>query len=120
MGDVPRTQIGAGKFPNKHGVGILLNKKWKNKINWTDCTSERVMAVSITVNSQPVLLMSVYFTHSGYADHHVEKVYKAIDKHTKSKKTIQIVGGDFNAELGPGIGVERNITSKKGIKEETG
>ena len=51
--------------------------------------------------------MSVYFPRSGYADHHVEKAYKAIEKHTKSKKFIQIVGGDFNAELGPGIGIER-------------
>ena len=30
-----------------------------------------------------------------------------IEKHTKSKKSIQIVGGDFNAELGLGIGLER-------------
>ena len=52
--------------------------------------------------------MSVFFPHSGYADHHVEKVHRSIDKLTKSKKkNIQIVGGDFNAELGPGSGVER-------------
>ena len=109
--------MGAGKFPNKHGVGILLNKKWKNKINWTDCISERAFAVSITVSSQPVLLFSVYFHHSGYADHHVEKVYKAIEKHTKSKKTIQIVGGAFNAKLGPGIGVERISVAQHTLKE---
>ena len=90
--------MGAGKFPNKHEVGILLNKKWKNKVNWTDCISERAIAVSITVNSQPVLLMSVYFHHSGFAEHHVGKAQKAIEKkHTKSKKTFQIVGGAFNA-----------------------
>ena len=50
----------------------------------------------------------VFFSHSGYADHHVERAYRAIEKHTKSKKkNIRIVGGDFNAELGPGFGVER-------------
>ena len=33
---------------------------------------------------------------------------RTIEKHTiSSKKSIQIVGGDFNAELGPGDGVER-------------
>ena len=48
------------------------------------------------------------FTTFGYADHHVEKMYRTIEKHTNfSKKCIQIVGGDLNAELVPGCGVER-------------
>ena len=101
--------MGAGRFPNKHGVRKLLNRRWNNKTNWTDYISERAIAVSITVNSQPVLLMSVYNqSHSGYADHHVEKAYRAIEQHTKPKRFIQIVGGDFNAELGLGIGLERS------------
>ena len=52
--------MGAGRFPNKHGVRKLLNRRWNNKTNWTDCISERPIAVSITVNNQSVLLMSVY------------------------------------------------------------
>ena len=70
--------MGAGKFENKHGVGILLNKKWRIRINWTEYISERATATSITVNKQLVLLMRVYFPHSGYADHHVEQAYRAI------------------------------------------
>ena len=51
--------------------------------------------------------MSVYFPHSKYADHHVEKMYKTIEKHmSNNKKCIPIIGGDFNAELGPGKGSE--------------
>ena len=42
--------MGSGKFENKHGVGILVNKKWRNHINWTDDISERAMSTSITVN----------------------------------------------------------------------
>ena len=99
--------MGSGKFENKHGIGILVNNKWRNHINWTDYISERTIATSITVNKQRVLLMSVYFLHSVYADHHVERAYRAIEKHTKSKNSIQIVGGDFKRGLGPGDGVER-------------
>ena len=29
--------IESGKFTNKHGVSILLNKRWKNQINWVQC-----------------------------------------------------------------------------------
>ena len=62
--------------------------------------------------------MSVFFTHSKYADHHVERLYRSIEKVTKSnRKSIQIMGGDFNAELGPGFGVERVSVGPHTLKE---
>ena len=97
------TSVGSGEFENKHGVGILVNMKWRNHIIWTDCISERAMSTSITVNKQQTLMMSVYFRHSEYADHLVETMYRSIEKHTKIKaKNMKIMGGDFNAELRPG------------------
>ena len=84
----------------------------KESIGQTPST-KRAIATSITANKQRALLMSVYFHHSGFAEHHV-----AIEKHRKSKKSIQIVGGDFNAELGPGIGVERVSVGTHTLKEE--
>ena len=37
------------------------------------------------------------------------------EKITKSKKNMQIVGGDLNAELGPSIGIERlNESNSRG------
>ena len=38
--------MGAGRFPNKHGVRKLLNRRWNNKTNWTDYISERAIALS--------------------------------------------------------------------------
>ena len=98
--------VKSGHFINKHGVAILLNKRWKNQVKWVQCESERVVAMSISVNKQPIVLMSVYMPHSGYADHHVEKVHKTITKMIERKKSMKIIGGDFNAELGPGEGLE--------------
>ena len=99
--------MGAGKYENNRGVGTLLNKKWRKRIKDTEYISERAITTSTTVKHQRVMLMSVNFRHSGYADHHIQKMYRTIEKHTKSsKKSIQIVGGDFNAELGPHYGVE--------------
>ena len=31
-------------------------------------------------------LMSVYFPHSKYADHHIEKMHKTIEKHMMNNK----------------------------------
>ena len=98
--------IESGKFPNKHGVAILLNRRWKNQINWVQCACERVIAASISVNKQPRILVSVYMPHSGYPDHEVEKTYKTITTAIEKDKSMKIIGGDFNAELGPGEGIE--------------
>ena len=112
--------MGTGKFENKHGVGILVNKKWRKHINSTDYISERAISTSITVNKQHILLMSVYFHRSGYADHHIEKVYRSIEKLTNSiKKNLQNVVGDFNPELGPGYGAERVSVGPHTLKEGT-
>ena len=46
--------IESGKFTNKHGVAIIVNCRWRNKINWIECTSERVVAASISGNKQPM------------------------------------------------------------------
>ena len=45
-------------------------------------------------------------------------MYRSFEKLTNSKKkTIQFVGGDFNADLGPGYGVERVSVGPHTLKE---
>ena len=85
LGDSKRTHF----FVEKHGVAILLNKKWRYRIVDTDHISERAIS---TTNKQKFMQMSVCFSHSGYADH-VERLL------TRSKGVLQIIGGDFNTEL---------------------
>ena len=51
--------------------------------------------------------MSVYFTHSKYADHHIlESVQNDLETH-----------GDFNAELGLGNGTERKSVGRYTFNE---
>ena len=96
------------KIREQTRFGILLNKNWRERINDTEYINERAVTTTIMVNHHRIKLMSGYFYRSGYADHHTEKMYRTIEKHTNSsKKSIQIVGGDFNVELGTGYGVER-------------
>ena len=79
--------MGAGKYDNKHGVGIMLNKRWRKRIIDTEYINERAITTTILVNRQHIKLMSVYFPHSKYADHHIEKMYKTIEKHMMNKKS---------------------------------
>ena len=84
----------------------MLKRRWKNQINWVQCACERVVAASITVNKQPIILVSSYLPHSGYLDNQVERAYKTISTMMDREKSMKIIGGDFDAELGPGDGIE--------------
>ena len=85
-----------------------------SKTVFSHWSSHRVAPIR-TLRTQPIT--SVYLLHSGYADHHVERAYNSIDKIQKSTKNMQIVGGDFNAKLGPGIGIERLSVGPHTFKE---
>ena len=108
----------SGKFDNKHGVGIMLNKRRRQRIIDTEYINERAITATILVDRQHIKLMSMYFSHSKYADHHIEKMYKTIEKHmAHCDKYIPIIGGDFNAELGPGNGTERKSVGRYTLNE---
>ena len=68
--------MGAGQYDNKHGVGIMLHKRWRKRVIDTEYFNKRAITATIFVNRQHIDLMSVYFPRSKYADHHVEKMYK--------------------------------------------
>ena len=92
--------MGAGKYDNKHGVGIEMNKKWRQK-NKTHQTVERVLL--------PL----------GICGPSRRKKDRTIEKHTtNSKNCIPIVGGDSNAELGPGYGTECTSVGKHTLNGE--
>ena len=54
----------------------MLNRRWRKRIIDTEYINERAITTTILVNRQHIKLMSVYFHHSKYADHHSEKMYK--------------------------------------------
>ena len=58
---IPNIFMGTGKYDYKHGVGIILNKKWRQRIFDTEHINERVIT-AIVANRQRIKLMSVYFT----------------------------------------------------------
>ena len=71
----------------------MLNKKWRQKVIDTEYISERAITTTIVVNHQRIKLMSVYFRRSGCADHHVEKMYKTIEKHTTNDRNCTPIIG---------------------------
>ena len=64
----------------------MLNKKWRHKIIDTEYINERAITATIVVNHQRIKLMSVHFSHSGYADYHVENVLNNRETDDKLQK----------------------------------
>ena len=115
--------MGAGKYENKHGVGIMLNKRWKKRIIDTDYINERAIKTTILVNRRRIDLMSVYFPHSKYADHHVEKMYKTIEKHMSNRNALSLVEIStlsWDQEKDRNVKVLANTHSTKATKEVIG
>ena len=99
--------MGAGKSDNKHGVGIMLNKRWRKRIIDFEYINERAITTTILVNSQHINLMSVYFPHSKYADHHIEKMYKTIEKHMLNNEKVH--SNHWTSMLSWDLAKERNV-----------
>ena len=119
------TFMGAGKYDNKHWVGIMLNKRWRKIIIDIKYINERAITATVLVNRQHIKLMSVYFPHSKYADHHIEKMYKTNEKHMmNNKNTFQSL--EETSMLSWDLVKERNVKvlagtlSMKVTKEEIG
>ena len=97
--------------------GIMLNKRWRQRIIDIEYINERAITTKILETRHHIKLMSVYFHHSKYADHNIEKMYKTIETHmAHCDKYIPISGGDFNAELGLGRGTERKNVGRYTLK----
>ena len=63
----------------------MLNKRWRKRIIDTEYINEREITTTILVNRQHIKLMSVYFHHSKYADHHIEKMSWDLEKERNLK-----------------------------------
>ena len=99
--------MGAGKYDNKHGVGILRNKNWKQRIIDTKYINERAISTTILVNRHRIKLMSKKFTTRDMRTT-TSRICTERSRSTLkiAKRYIPIIGGDFNAELGLGHGNE--------------
>ena len=102
------THMGPGGFSEKHGVAILLDKRWKRKIIQTKVRQRKDDHHNNQVQSTQDRTDQCVFHHSRYADMHIEKMYKTSRLHWNNKKHIRSIAGDFNAQLGPGIDSERD------------
>ena len=81
MGDTSQTHLhGSWKIRQQTRVWNYAEQKVEEKIIDTEYINERAITTTILVNRQHIKLMSVFFPHSKYADHHIEKMYKTIEK----------------------------------------
>ena len=101
--------MGAGKYDNKHEVWIIFNKIWRKRIIDIEYINERVITTTILISRQHIKLMSMYFPDSKYADHHIEKMYKTIEKHMLNNKKNTFQSLEKTSILSWDMQKERNV-----------
>ena len=103
--------LGSGGAPGKHGVGILLHKRWaKYNPRWR-AISPRLGVMELSVKQLKLTFAVVYMPHCGYKDESVDEMYSqlsSIVRDSRSRKRILIIAGDWNAEVeSAGLDYER-------------
>ena len=95
--------MNCGCEAGRRGVGFFVHRKWAPFIQQFVAISERVSYIKIRHKNKRLVMVSVYFPHTGYPDAMVQEVYdtvEAILDEARSRKEDVIVAGDFNAEVG--------------------
>ena len=93
----------AGCEAGRRGIGFLVNAEWSSCINNFVPVNERVAYLRITKQNVKLMVIGVYFPHTGYADDRVQELYDTlatIIDEAQTRKDHVIIGGDFNAEIG--------------------
>jgi len=95
--------VGSGGTSSKHGVAILIHKKWKRHVVQFRPINERVAYVDVERGKFKIRIISAYFPHSGYSDTHVQELYDILNKvirDARKKKMHILLGSDCNAQVG--------------------
>ena len=115
--DVWETQQGhivveSGMFTNKHGVDGRIRS-----IGSTT-RSERVVAASISgQQTNDNLGECVHATQWLSGPSSCKNIQKRLVRRSKKDKSMKIIGGDFNAELGLGVGIELSSVGHYALKK---
>ena len=94
------TWCGSGGTAGKHGVGILLNKRWT--LSRFKAISTRLCVLEVEAESRSFRLIATYMPHAGYKDEAVEELYENIStqiKEARKNRRSIILGDDWNSEV---------------------
>ena len=95
--------FGSGGTAGKHGVGILLHRKWSHRVQNFEAVHSRLAFLDVCVACRNMRIIVAYFPHCGYSDANIEKLYKEVETNiaeARKKKKAVIMGADCNAEAG--------------------
>ena len=101
--------MGAGKYDNKHGRWYLTEQEVETKNNWHRVRSTNVPSLHHNRGQPPTHQTDwVYISPTRDMRTTTSKNVQDDREGTRqtAKKYVPIVGGDFNAELGPGCGTK--------------
>jgi exonuclease III len=95
--------VRSGSGGGKHGVGILVHRRWAGSIIKFVCSSSFCPFVDLKLSRVRLRLICVYMPHCGYSDDHVEAMYQTLEVLVTTacrQGCHTLLAGDWNAEVG--------------------
>eukprot|EP00973_Karenia_brevis_P054422 7562530-Karenia_brevis.AAC.1 len=83
--------LGSGGTAGKHGVGILLHRRWSHQVKSWHASSTRLGVLELDLGRLKLTLVVTYMPHAGKSDAEVEKVYSSMStvlKQARSSKRL--------------------------------
>ena len=83
------------------GVGLLVNKKWKDNITRVSSVNSRVAELVLRITDRYQLkIFQVYEQTTSHSDEETDNFYNTIDNILEKQTHYTLVMGDFNAKVG--------------------
>jgi len=93
--------FGSGGTKGKHGIGVLLHKRWESAKPIWKAMNERLGTLTLNFGNWTAMFIVAYFPHCGYGDSAVQTLYDDLDgilTAARKKGHFCFIGGDWNAE----------------------
>ncbi|GJS91806.1 retrovirus-related pol polyprotein LINE-1, partial [Tanacetum coccineum] len=92
----------SGSSTARNGVGIILNGRLKDNVVRVTRRSDRIMAISVVIEGETVIVISAYAPQVGLSDADKKRFWDALDELVRECPTDQrlIIGGDLNGHIG--------------------
>lgn len=100
-----------------HGVAVLVKAKLANAVTSWEAVSPRLLILKISAKPMDIVVIAAYAPTEDAEAVIKDEFYNQLDSVMSRVKNAEflLMGGDFNARLGPGLNAERSCVGKYGI-----
>ena len=99
----------SGASTTRNSVGIILHRKWQDKILEMKRKSDRVMSIKLVAGKRMLNIITAYTPQTEYSQEEKEHIYEEMESILRQipEQEDRWIGADLNGHIGGKLGFER-------------